>query len=147
MQRSNYVCGIVTLLIVVFLLTVGVLMKNSLTLSSFMLLTLVGPLVIVAIMSFINGWLNPTALVKVIGFNIIIVLAIDIIMLIFTKTFFSSKEFINRLNSMSQNSAVHIYIGGIGNIITGLFIFIIIAALFSFIGSKVGNKNLRKGGK
>jgi len=46
---------------------------------------------------------------KVIRFNIIIVLAIEIIMLLFTPAF-SSKEFIDRLNSMSQNSAVQIHI-------------------------------------
>jgi hypothetical protein len=58
--------------------------------------------------------------------------------LIFTPAF-SSKEFIDRLNSMSQNSAVQIHISETGNVITGLFVFIIIAALFSFIGSKIGN--------
>lgn len=105
MQRSNYAIGIVAILIITLLLTIGALMKNSLTLLAFILLTIVGPLVTVAIISFINGLLNPTRLIKVVGFNIIIVLAIEIIMLIFTPAF-SSKEFIDRLNSMSQNSAV-----------------------------------------
>ncbi|MFV9566863.1 hypothetical protein [Thermoanaerobacter mathranii] len=138
MQRSNYAIGIVAILIITLLLTIGALMKNSLTLLAFILLTIVGPLVTVAIISFINGLLNPTRLIKVVGFNIIVVFAIEIIMLIFTPAF-SSKEFIDRLNSMSQNSAVQIHISETGNVITGLFVFIIIAALFSFIGSKIGN--------
>ncbi|QSZ26627.1 hypothetical protein ACETAC_06845 [Aceticella autotrophica] len=137
MQRSNYAVGIAAILIITLLLTIGVLIKDSLTLLTFTLLTILGPLVTVAIISFINGLLNPTRLIKVIGFNIIIVLAIEIIMLFFNPVF-SSKEFIDRLNSMSQNSAVQIHISGVGNLISGLFIFIIIAVLFSFIGSKIG---------
>lgn len=149
MKKSSYVIGVICILIVLLSFTVAALMKNNLTPFTFTFFYIIVPLSSVAIISFIDGLLNPEKLLKVIGFNIIIVLIIELITFFFAPVF-SSKEFINRLNSMSQNSSVRIQPGKVSDVWTGLFIFILIVSLFSFIGSKIGNlikKSTNKRGK
>lgn len=145
MKKSNYITGIISIMMVTFCLVIMTFIRNEASILSFLLLTMVIPLFVCAVSSFINGFLNSKDLSKTIGFNISVAFIMNVIMALFNFIFFS-KEIVNRLNSTvqsSENIKLNVQVGGAGNIITGLFVFIIIAALFSFLGTKI-NSVIRK---
>jgi hypothetical protein len=137
MKKNSYLTMAIAIVLVIIFLGVAVLIQKTCTLKSFLLLTIFVPLLVLSIAAFVNGLLNPEKLIKAMEFNILIVFIVEIIELFFSRVFLSSKEFINRLELMANNSNIQIHGGRVGDFISGFIVLAVITSLFSFVGAKL----------
>ena len=139
MNKSSFKVAVISIIGVIICLIVMAFTKERATIVSLLFLTMIIPLVVSIIAAFINGWLNSKNLSVAIAFNIGIAFVINLLILFFN-LIFVSKDYIEKLTSTVQNSDtinLNIEVGGIGNTVSGFFIFIVFTALFSFIGAKL----------